>query len=52
MPRAVLSFYLGAEIWCRSGSIRLLTLTLKGLICSGFGAQRPYYIRLWGHFDA
>ena len=30
-----------------------LTFTLKGLICSGFWAQRPYYIRLFlGYFDA
>ena len=27
-------------------------ITLKGLIFTGFWAQRPYYIRLLGYFDA
>ena len=27
-------------------------ITLKGLIFAGFWAQRPYYVRLLGYFDA
>ena len=32
--------------------VDFLSLTRKGLTCSGFWAQRPYYIRLFGYSDA